>query len=657
MGTRFSARLHAQHKLAQSRTHGLWPTHSSLDTLDLITVPGKRDSEQATASMTKQDALAEIVSDGARIHRASSLTEKAEWSLLRIRCAHVLNSEAYKIFMAAAIFLNSTVVIFETDVRARKEAIPPWLLATNFLMMVAYTAELAVRLYVLRFDFFRVSLNIFEAAMISLDILSEILLLFVDKLPSISVLRVLRILRVVRVLRQFLVFRELYLMLAGLVSALRAIFYATLIIVVVLIMWSVVVVELMNDLNVGLADAGEYGDCQRCRDAFSSVRQAFLTFLQTVIAGDSWGLLALPLMDKEPWTGFIIISVLLSMQLGLMNLIVAIIVDRAAEVREQDSDLMHIIKQEELHQSFLRLVQIFDSIDVDGSGTLTLQECQEAYATHPEFAQMFQVMDISAEDMIHAFEIMDRDANGEVDYKEFVEQLHRMQTCDTHTLLVFVKHHVDAIGVRLKDQEKHQASIIKRLDEHGRALAEIGTQTRGNPNPQSANGGFTLRNGVDDELPQEDSPFGLHPPDRLQADALVRDAQCFDDEMQQKIEALQRRIDTSLASVADEVSRALDYRAIAYSLRSPRSEDGKSRLESTGVRLQEASIPGSNDEPWNKCLPGCQGVERQQERVLATASRAKLSPTKMVRLASPAPPPKVSVWAPSSQGLAGGRGS
>merc|ERR1719359_2715100 len=110
-------------------------------------------------------------------------------------------------------------------------------------------------------------------------------------------------------------------------------------ILVVLMMWSIVTVELVHPLNEEIAKEGLYDGCDRCPRAFASVAQAMLTFIQTIIAGDSWGTLALPLIEKQPWTALIFMSVLLTVQLGLLNLILAVIVDRAAEARAQDTEL------------------------------------------------------------------------------------------------------------------------------------------------------------------------------------------------------------------------------------------------------------------------------------------------------------------------------
>jgi len=66
------------------------------------------------------------------------------------------------------------------------------------------------------------------------------------------------------------------------------------------------------------------------------VFEANLTFLQTVVAGDSWGYLAVPVIEREPSTAIIFVGALVTLVFGVLNLIVAVVIDVAAEHRDTD---------------------------------------------------------------------------------------------------------------------------------------------------------------------------------------------------------------------------------------------------------------------------------------------------------------------------------
>jgi len=79
-------------------------------------------------------------------------------------------------------------------------------------------------------------------------------------------------------------------------------------------------------------------------------------------------------MEAHPWTSFIFLSVLVSVDLGLLNLITAVIVDRAWEARQEDIQRQLQDRSDELDTAKKRLRNLFSEMDEDSSGTLSLAE-------------------------------------------------------------------------------------------------------------------------------------------------------------------------------------------------------------------------------------------------------------------------------------------
>ena len=55
-----------------------------------------------------------------------------------------------------------------------------------------------------------------------------------------------------------------------------------------------------------------------------------------MIAGDGWGTIAVPVIEAYPATAVIFVGSLLTLVFGVLNLIVAVVVDTFAECRERD---------------------------------------------------------------------------------------------------------------------------------------------------------------------------------------------------------------------------------------------------------------------------------------------------------------------------------
>eukprot|EP00927_Polykrikos_kofoidii_P006695 TRINITY_DN12706_c0_g1_i3.p1 TRINITY_DN12706_c0_g1~~TRINITY_DN12706_c0_g1_i3.p1 ORF type:complete len:701 (-),score=93.68 TRINITY_DN12706_c0_g1_i3:155-2221(-) len=368
------------------------------------------------------------------------LTEEVTPS--RARIINFVENDIFRTVMALIIILNFCFICLEADFRAAGELLPVWMEVGGYTFTTIYVIELVLKVYGFRKKFYSSFLNVSDFMIVVVDIgvlafsgVSQ------EGLPSVAVLRTCRVLRIVRVLNSILVFRELYLMMQGLLSAIRAIAFGTSLLFVVLTTWSILAVEFLHPRVLELDDLGAFGDCPEaiCRLAFRSVIVSDLTFVKTVVAGDSWGQLALPLMEFFPATGLILILTFISVQLGLVNVIAAVIVDRQTQSRVDDESLTHAVHQEELVRSYQKLQSLFTKLDRDRGGSLSLQEILVSYDTVEEFRHMLELLDIQKQDLPLVFEIMDADQSCDVTFTEFVEKLHYIRFLNDHTLLVFIK--------------------------------------------------------------------------------------------------------------------------------------------------------------------------------------------------------------------------
>ena len=139
----------------------------------------------------------------------------------------------------------------------------------------------------------------------------------------------------------------------------------------VILFWAVLAVELFNPITSRLEFPSS---CDRCSRGFGSVASAGLTFFQQIVAGDSWGTISVPLIEKAPWTGPILFLVIISISLGVMNLILAVIVERATEARDNDHDQRIKKKEAERSKSMVDLAVLCANMDKNSNGLVSLEE-------------------------------------------------------------------------------------------------------------------------------------------------------------------------------------------------------------------------------------------------------------------------------------------
>ena len=92
---------------------------------------------------------------------------------------------------------------------------------------------------------------------------------------------------------------------------------------VIMTVWAMLMVEFIYPLILELSEDGTFGNCPQCTRATSSVMSANVLLFKTVIAGDSWGEIAVPVIEKFPWTAIVFMGSLLTLVFGVLNLIVA----------------------------------------------------------------------------------------------------------------------------------------------------------------------------------------------------------------------------------------------------------------------------------------------------------------------------------------------
>jgi len=162
--------------------------------------------------------------------------------------------------------------------------------------------------------------------------------------------------------------------------------------------------------------------------------------------------LAQPIIEKEPLTAIIFLSAFVSINLGMLNLILTVIVDRASEARADDESQRVIEKKNEFDRAKNKLTKLCARMDEDHSGCLSLEEFENGWDTLPEFQAIMRIMDVDKEDIKTVFNILDEDRSGTVTYAEFVDQLYKMKAQESHTLLIFIKHYLTDVRIKVTEQ-------------------------------------------------------------------------------------------------------------------------------------------------------------------------------------------------------------
>jgi len=371
--------------------------------------------------------------------------ERAAWSRARVAAWFCVNSSAFSISMSVLIVVNMAFVIMEVNWNASGFETPLWVTCINFGILFMYFCEVSLKVFAYRRKFCHDILRMIDLFVVSVDIIVTLIILVmpVTLLPLVLA-RIARMLKVTRALRMMSIFPELSVLMKGMFLALKTIFWGVLLLAVLLCFWSIFATLFVHPIVQDLERQGfwESLDCERCPRAFSSVEMSMLTFCQQLVVGEGWSEINTPLIEKRPETAIFFVFVLVSLMLAALNVLLGTIVERAAEAKAATERDTAAKKERERMEAGTKLFKICEQLDTDRSGTLTLDELMAGHEQNEEFADLLHMMDIDERDLGVVFGLLDSDGSGDVDYKEFVEQLHGMKNQETRTMLVFIKYYV-----------------------------------------------------------------------------------------------------------------------------------------------------------------------------------------------------------------------
>jgi len=440
----------------------------------------------SSKSIRKLCTSARLLADKDKDRKLVSLVMKPwmgkenEWTKSRLFAAKIVHAREFEIVMTCIIIFNLGTIIYETDNNARcypqyadslgdcpyesRKVI--WLQITNKVLLGCYTLEAIFRAYADRLKYIHSRWNQLDLLVILTGWLSEV----AGSSLNLAFLRMVRLARLSRAFHILLGVRELYLLLNGIMSSMRAIFFGSILLFVMLVGYSIVLVEAVHPLNSKII----YSTCSECTQGFRSVWFSVLTLYKQIVAGDAW-ILSFPLMEGRVWIALLMLLIVSTVTLGVMNLILTVIVERATDAREQDIQDKARHKAADQFESKQKLMKICADMDLDRSGMVSLKELLIAYDDSTEFRNFLTTMEIHRDDLETTFKLLDVDQSGDLDYEEFCEELIQLESHDQRLSMAMVRFSVNQIRQMLERSVQtklvdvlailqQQANLIERLD-------------------------------------------------------------------------------------------------------------------------------------------------------------------------------------------------
>ncbi|CAK0898532.1 unnamed protein product [Prorocentrum cordatum] len=397
-----------------------------------------QDLSSVTAAMSSHEAVIAHGSD-MDVNPPSKLASREirEWT------QNLTSSSHFETVVAVSIISNAVATGWNSDwvMRNLGSDRPMFFIVLDWVFLSVFMLELLFRMVAEWGHFFHYRAkmfkwNIFDTIIIALTFLNNAEILGV-RFSVVRVFRVLRLVRLIRVVRLMDCFRELRMMVDGILNCGKVLLWAFLLLVLVTFTYAVVCLEFISewlaqveqDMRVSTAGSGlaEQETITFVKDNYQSLPYSVYTLFKAVSGGVNWSELVEPLADVDlilvcTFPFFIGVTVYC-----VLNIVTASFVEAAARSsKDEQANALEIISERK--RWIKDITDIFKRHDADSCGFLDFEEFSSImtdWRTQAAFTDMG--IDLSFQQAKDLFKLFDWDGDGQIDINEFAQGVHHLR--------------------------------------------------------------------------------------------------------------------------------------------------------------------------------------------------------------------------------------
>jgi len=390
---------------------------------------------------------------------------------------HPIDKPLVDVAVGVVIILNAAFMGLELDsIETQVNEISERLVWYVFEVIfgIFFTAEFAARVYVHRYDYFKKAMNLFDTSLVLLTILDTFILSPMASGGSVrfvGALRVIRMMRLVRLIRLLPHFKELWLIVNGLAHSLKTLSWVSLLLSVVIYLFAIFATQ-----NIGQNDDAYNDYYEQTAGSwdhelfFGTVPRSMLTFFQ-ICTLDKWSEnIVRHVKVKQPGMELFFVFFIIFTTFGLLNLVVGVIVENTLASAKVNETKMKKKKEKDRLRVLNHLREFFEQSDEDGSGTLTVEEVQNAMKDPDAMAQL-KLVDLPLDDPQEIFTLLDIDNSGELSIDEFISGCMRIKGAAKSKDLLAVQIAVDTLGTKFSE-------LNQIIESAGDLIMALDTRTR-----------------------------------------------------------------------------------------------------------------------------------------------------------------------------------
>jgi len=407
----------------------------------------KSKAERMNDRGAGNQALAEASGWGVKIEDDSereSLFQKG------VDCCHFNKREQLLSFVKGRYFeLGSSVVIAcnavfmgvkaNIELKAARNSEYPDIPAVGYIekgFTIFFALEWLLRFMVYQKWFFRVEdwkWHIFDTLLVGTSIIE--IVLEASKLSIaggmdtmvVRLFRMIRLVRLLKIVRYISIFRELRLMINGLFSSLRSLFWSFVLLALVIYIFSIAFTQAAI---VFLQKDNFAAEPEEIREAFiewfGSTQISMRTMLISISGGADWAQFVYMLELVDNLYALLFIFYIMLVFHGVLHVIASIFVDSAMATSQTEKDQLIRGEMQQKDSYMTLIMEVLTEADNDTSGTINWKEFQR-YLEDPRMKDFFKAIELDVTEARGLFKLLDVDESDEVPIDEFVTGCFRLK--------------------------------------------------------------------------------------------------------------------------------------------------------------------------------------------------------------------------------------
>eukprot|EP00933_Yihiella_yeosuensis_P055927 TRINITY_DN5489_c1_g2_i1.p1 TRINITY_DN5489_c1_g2~~TRINITY_DN5489_c1_g2_i1.p1 ORF type:complete len:590 (-),score=122.10 TRINITY_DN5489_c1_g2_i1:275-2044(-) len=337
----------------------------------------------------------------------------------------------------AIVFGNAITIGLETNNLAESaskgiDASTSGWYVIELMFCIVFLLELLLRIYYHRLAYFTSPIgrtwNLVDAAIVVVSVVDTMILVPLGvggTLQVVSLLRFVRLMRLARLVRLLKLFKELWLMVSGLLQSLKTLGWMCLVSFLLLFASGIVLTTMVGQ-NDEVYDPYYVESGWDHELYFATVFRSTFTMFQ-IMTLDQWNeTVVRHVATKQPELIIFFLIFVSIAGFGLLSIVVGVVVENTLRTAESDANKEKQKLERDRKHIFSQLQEIFELADADGSGTLTVDEVELA-VQKPEIYNKLKMIDFPVDDPASIFALLDYDESGELTTDEFISGCIRMK--------------------------------------------------------------------------------------------------------------------------------------------------------------------------------------------------------------------------------------